>query len=45
MRINSAKNAYLLLGNQTTAEIHYEKLDPQIINDFMEFPIYHFWAN
>lgn len=37
--------AYLLLEQQTAAEIHFEKLPAAIQSKFKQFPIYHFWNN
>lgn len=35
--------AYLLLGLQQAAEIHFAKLTEEEQKNFKEFPIYHFW--
>lgn len=35
--------AYLLMGNQAAAEIHFEQLDPVYKQEFMQFPIFKFW--
>lgn len=35
--------AYLLLGQQQAAEIHFEKMSEEEQNNFKEYPIYHFW--
>lgn len=35
--------AYLLLGQQCAAEIHFSRLTDEEQNNFKEFPIYHFW--
>lgn len=35
--------AYLLLDEQAAAEIHFEKLDKPIQEEFKKYPIYHFW--
>lgn len=35
--------AYLLLGQQQAAEIHFRKLSEEERKDFKEYPIYHFW--
>lgn len=35
--------AYLLLGQQQAAEIHFAKLSEEEQKDFKEYPIYHFW--
>lgn len=35
--------AYLLLGQQQAAEIHFAKLTEQEQLNFKEYPIYHFW--
>lgn len=35
--------AYLLLDQQTAAEIHFEKMDHQLQEAFKTYPIYHFW--
>lgn len=37
--------AYLLLEQQTAAEIHFEKLPVAIQDEFRRYPIYHFWNN
>lgn len=37
--------AYLLLGQQTAAEVHFEKMPAALQNEFKQFPIYHFWNN
>lgn len=36
---------YLLLEQQTAAEIHFEKLPVAIQDEFKKYPIYHFWNN
>lgn len=36
--------AYLLLGQQTAAEIHFAKMNQQLQEDFKTYPIYHFWS-
>ena len=35
--------AHLLLGNQAAAEIHYDKLDEKLQEEFKGYPIYYFW--
>lgn len=35
--------AYLLLDQQAAAELHFEKLDMQLQEDFKKYPIFHFW--
>lgn len=35
--------AYLLLDQQTAAELHFEKVQADIQNEFKKYPIYHFW--
>ena len=35
--------AYLLLGQQTAAELHFEKLDEGLQKEFKKYPIFHFW--
>lgn len=35
--------AYLLLDQQAAAELHFEKLDEQLKEEFMKYPIFHFW--
>lgn len=35
--------AYLLLGQQQAAEIHFAKLSEEEQKNFKEYPIYHFW--
>lgn len=42
-REDSRVGAYLLLGQQQAAEIHFEKLSIEEQNNFKKFPIYHFW--
>lgn len=37
--------AYVLLGQQTAAEIHFEKLSKDQQKNFKTYPIYHFWNN
>lgn len=37
--------AYLLLGQQQLAEIHFSELSEELQKDFKEYPIYHFWKN
>ena len=37
--------AYLLLGNQIAAEIHFEKLEPKEQTFFKSLPIYKFWKH
>lgn len=36
--------AYLLLDQQTAAEMHFAKMDQQLQEDFRTYPIYHFWS-
>lgn len=35
--------AYLLLGNQLAAEIHFEKIEREMQEGFKKYPIYEFW--
>ena len=35
--------AYLLLGEQTAAEVHFEKMDQHLQEEFKKYPICHFW--
>ena len=35
--------AYLLLGQQEAAEMHFENLDEEQKKNFISYPIYHFW--
>ena len=35
--------AYLLLDQQPLAEIHFERLDETLKDEFKTYPIYHFW--
>lgn len=35
--------AYLLLGEQKSAEEYFEKLPPEMQDEFKDYPIYHFW--
>lgn len=35
--------AYLLLDQQPAAELHFEKLDTQLQEEFKKYPIFHFW--
>lgn len=37
--------AYLLLGEQSLAKDHFEKLDKQVQQEFKTYPIYHFWQD
>lgn len=37
--------AYLLLGNQMAAELHFENLEPENQERFKDYPIYHFWKS
>lgn len=37
--------AYVLLGQQTAAEIHFEKLSKDQQENFKTYPIYYFWNN
>ena len=37
--------AYLLLDQQAVAQLHFEKLDKQLQEEFKKYPIYHFWKN
>ena len=37
--------AYLLLGQQEAAEMHFERMDPQVQEEFKKYPIYHFWKD
>ena len=35
--------AYLLLDQQQAAEIHFERIDKDMQEEFKKYPIYHFW--
>lgn len=35
--------AYLLLGDQTAAEIHFHQMDKQTQTVFRDYPIFRFW--
>ncbi len=35
--------AYLLLGNQLAAEVHFFKMEPDLQEAFKKYPIYKFW--
>ncbi len=35
--------AYLLLDQQAAAELHFEKLDTTMQEEFKKYPIFHFW--
>ena len=35
--------AYLLLDQQAAAELHFEKLNKQLQEEFKKYPIFHFW--
>lgn len=37
--------AYLLLDQQAAAELHFEKMDQQLQEEFKKYPIYHFWKD
>lgn len=37
--------AYLLLGQQQAAEMHFARLSKSEQNNFKEYPIYHFWKD
>ncbi len=37
--------AYLLLGQQDAAEVHFKKMNENQQEMFKQFPIYHFWNN
>ena len=37
--------AYLLLDQQAAAELHFEKMDQQLQEEFQKYPIYHFWKD
>lgn len=37
--------AYLLLDQQTAADLHFEKLPVEAQEEFKKYPIYHFWCN
>jgi hypothetical protein len=37
--------AYLLLGNQVSAEVHFERLSDDDKRTFKDFPIYKFWLS
>ena len=41
---NSAMvGAYLLLDQQALAEIYFGKMEPDEQEEFINYPIYHFW--
>lgn len=42
-RESSVVGAYLLLGQQQAAEIHFGKLSEEEQKNFKKYPIYHFW--
>jgi len=42
-REDSIVGAYLLLGQQQAAEMHFEKMSEEEQNIFKEYPIYNFW--
>ena len=42
-REDSKVAAYLLLGQQQAAEMHFAKLSEGEQNEFKKYPIYHFW--
>ena len=35
--------AHLLLKNQASAEVHFNKMDQDLQTEFKKYPIYHFW--
>ena len=37
--------AYLLLGQQEAAEMHFDNLEEEQQNNFISYPIYYFWKN
>lgn len=37
--------AYLLLDQQSAAEIHFDRLDQSMQKEFPKYPIYHFWKS
>lgn len=43
VREDSRVGAYLLLGQQQAAEIHFAKLTKEEQNNFKNYPIYHYW--
>ena len=42
-RVDSRVGAYLLLGQQRAAEIHFARLSTEEQNNFKTYPIYHYW--
>lgn len=42
-REESRVGAYLLLGQQQAAKIHFERLSKKVQNEMKKYPIYHFW--
>lgn len=42
-REDSMVDAYLFLGQQQAAEMHFAKLSEAEQNEFKKYPIYHFW--
>lgn len=42
-REDSRVGAYLLLGQQQAAEIHFARLPEEEQNNFKNYPIYHYW--
>ena len=40
---NVLVGAYLLLDQQTAAELHFEKLEASLQEEFKKYPIFHFW--
>ena len=43
MREDVLTGAYLLLDNQIAAELHFERMEPDIQEAFKRYPIYRFW--
>lgn len=43
MREDVITGAYLLLGDQMAAEIHFEKMEQELQKGFREYSIYRFW--
>ncbi len=37
--------AYLLLGNQVSAERHFARIEPELQDNFKRYPIFKFWCN
>lgn len=45
MREDCLIGAYLLLGQQQAAKMHFARLSKLEQGNFKEYPIYHFWKN